>query len=176
VPWEIRDATETDIDRVGEIHYAARFWAYRSFLSEEALRLMDAGKMAAWWRERIAYEVPPCRLRLAGQSPATAGFCYSGPSDWPEPDTGMVFALHVDPPIHRRGIGAALMGDALTTMRANGWSQARLWVLADNVAARRFYQRHGWTETGDDREDYVGPTPTTQLRYGISLADAAAKQ
>lgn len=166
---EIRDSAAADIARIGQIHFAARWWAYRSFVGDEALRIQDAGKMAAWWRERITYEVPPARMRVAHRDGAVLGFCYSGPSDWPEPLTGMVYAVHVDPAFHRRGIGTALMADALDAMRDSGWTRACLWVLADNHHGRQFYAHQGWAPTGDERDDAMGPVITRQLRYEKTL-------
>jgi GNAT superfamily N-acetyltransferase len=167
--FTIRDATAGDIDRIGELHFAARWWAYRGFLPEASLAAHDPVHLAHWWRERVSYEVPPHRLRVVAEGDKVLGFCYSGPSDRREPGTGMINAVHVDPGWHRHGLGRLLLDDALDAMRDSGWHQARLWVLAGNENARRFYERHGWMPTGDSRDDFVGEVLTEQVRYGITL-------
>ncbi len=52
--------------------------------------------------------------------------------------------LYVDPDHQGRGIGGALLG-LVKAVRPGGLG---LWVFACNVAARRFYRRHGLVELG----------------------------
>jgi hypothetical protein len=40
-----------------------------------------------------------------------------------------------------------------------------LWVLADNIHARHFYERGGWRTDGTERDGMIGPAVTHQLRY-----------
>jgi ribosomal protein S18 acetylase RimI-like enzyme len=63
----------------------------------------------------------------------------------------------VDPDAQGRGIGRALMADALETLAARGWRHAVLWVLADNAHARRFYERGGWVDEGPFDHAAEGP-------------------
>ena len=58
--------------------------------------------------------------------------------------------LYVDPAFQRRGVGAALHRAALSAIRARGFDTATLDVAAANEKALRFYQAHGWHETGRD--------------------------
>lgn len=44
----------------------------------------------------------------------------------------------------------------------------RLWCLEENVRARRFYEKHGWTLDGDSR---VVEYPTHPLDVGYSCND-----
>ena len=40
----------------------------------------------------------------------------------------------------------------------------KLWVLADNARARRFYKRHGWTAEGASQPMTIAGAPI-QVRY-----------
>jgi RimJ/RimL family protein N-acetyltransferase len=40
------------------------------------------------------------------------------------------------------------MDAAVAALRADGVSEIRLWVLADNTASRRFYERYGYRPDG----------------------------
>jgi ribosomal protein S18 acetylase RimI-like enzyme len=50
--------------------------------------------------------------------------------------------LYVDPDLNRRGIGVRLL-DLAKRERPHG---LRLWTFASNDGARRFYERHGFSE------------------------------
>ncbi len=54
-------------------------------------------------------------------------------------DPGWLDSLYVRPDLTGRGIGAALL-DLVKSLRPDGFG---LWVFASNIAAQRFYRRHG---------------------------------
>jgi mycothiol synthase len=62
---------------------------------------------------------------------------------WRQSGVGFVDLLAVHPEHQRRGIGTALLGEALTSFAANGLSEAQLGVAADNPRALRLYERAG---------------------------------
>ena len=68
--------------------------------------------------------------------------------------------LYVLPSHQSRGIGSALHDFALDRLRARGVERAKLWTLAENWGARRFYERRGWKLT---REKRVVPFPPKPL-------------
>ena len=60
------------------------------------------------------------------------------------------------------------LAEAAAILRKNGFSEAELWLLRDNTAARRFYERQGWI--GDDRERLgMPPTDAVEVRYVRAL-------
>ena len=62
-----------------------------------------------------------------------------------------VLHLGVVPHQTRRGYGSALLEFASLEIFAGGESEASLWVLVGNEAARAFYRSHRWTDTADRR-------------------------
>lgn len=60
--------------------------------------------------------------------------------------SGFLKDLVVHPDYRKRQIGSWLLHQAFATIKMRGLSQLDLKVLADNVAARRFYARHGMVE------------------------------
>lgn len=165
----LRPATETDLMAVGALHQRSRVAAYSSFLPATALAEPTPEAMGRYWVERLVWEGTDHRMTVAVRDRRLVGFSYLGPDDASDPDTGLLHALHLTPDEQGRGTGRALMTDALAAMRARGWSRAVLWVLRDNAHARRFYERGGWTATGEAREDRIGPALVPQLRYGRKL-------
>jgi GNAT superfamily N-acetyltransferase len=55
--------------------------------------------------------------------------------------------LYVVPHLRGRGIGSALVGQLIATMRAIGVDLIEINVDEGDVAARRFYERHGFFST-----------------------------
>jgi ribosomal protein S18 acetylase RimI-like enzyme len=67
-----------------------------------------------------------------------------------DPGTGLegeVAELYVEPPSRNQGVGAALVAAARVLFEERGVSFASVWTRADNPAAVRLYQRHGFKPT-----------------------------
>jgi len=69
------------------------------------------------------------------------GFLYSE-------TTGRIFSLAVHPSYQNRKLGSALLKDIIQVFRRIGVSEIILEVRKGNVKARKFYERHGFHETG----------------------------
>jgi GNAT superfamily N-acetyltransferase len=160
----LRAATVDDLMAVGRLHQRSRVAAYSSFLPPEALADPTPETMGRYWVERWTWEQADHVMTVAERDGTLAGFSYLGP-DEDEPETGLLCAIHLDPAEQGRGVGRALMVHALTSMRSRGWRRAVLWVLRDNIHARRFYERGGWRPTGVSRDEMIGTAHTPQLRY-----------
>jgi ribosomal protein S18 acetylase RimI-like enzyme len=168
----IRPAAEADLAAIGQVHTRARGTAYKDFVPAEALHAVSAAAMGEWWAQRWFYERETHRLAVAADpAGAVVGFTYVGAG--PAPDTGELYAIHVDPAHQGQGIGRALMAGAVGALGDLGLSRAVLWVLAGNEPARRFYERGGWRCDGLEREAPIGPVLTRQVRYGRPLVPAA---
>ncbi|GIJ19640.1 N-acetyltransferase [Micromonospora lutea] len=154
---------------VGALHQRSRVAAYSSFLPPEALADPTPEAMGEYWTQRWTWERDSHRMTLAVRDDALAGFSYFGPDDEDGSDAGMLCAIHLAPAERGRGVGRELMSDALAGMRKRGWRRAVLWVLRDNLPARRFYERGGWQPTGTEQNEFIGTIQVPQLRYTLSL-------
>lgn len=71
-----------------------------------------------------------------------------------------VHHLGVAEGFQRRGIGSELLAAGEEELFADvSLPEAELWVLEDNEVARTFYQDHGWTESGHERDAEFPPYP-----------------
>ncbi|MCL7458983.1 GNAT family N-acetyltransferase [Micromonospora echinofusca] len=165
----LRPATVDDLLTVGALHQRSRVAAYSAFLPARALAEPTPEAMGAYWTERWTWERDEHRMTVAERDSRLVGFSYLGPDDEGDAATGLLNAIHLEPAERGRGTGRALMVDALDAMRVRGWSRAVLWVLRDNAHARAFYERGGWTLTGTERDEHIGPAVVPQLRYARPL-------
>lgn len=85
------------------------------------------------------------------------------------PDQGEVYALYVLSNTQRRGIGVALMREGLTTLEAEGFTCAVLWVLVGNLRTRAWYESHGWTSTGKSKIDQRQNFTMEEIHYRIEF-------
>ena len=74
--------------------------------------------------------------------------------------------LYVRPEAWGTGVAAQLHDRAVEALRAAGAGTARLWVLEENLRARRFYERRGWQLDGTTRDV---PYPPFPIDVGYSL-------
>lgn len=123
----IRKATLADQPRV----HAIRMDVRENVLSNPAL--VTAAEID-WYREHAIFLV----CEEAGE---VSGFACANHQ------TGLVWALFVDPEREGRGHGRALLDETLAQLRAAGHAQAWLTTGA-GTRAERFYRRHGWREMG----------------------------
>ena len=72
-------------------------------------------------------------------------------------DTADLANIAVAPEMRRRGIGAALLDDALAFCRTHGIAHATLEVRESNAAARALYESRGFTAAGRRRGYYRHP-------------------
>lgn len=81
---------------------------------------------------------------------------------------GEVFELYVEPAAQRRGVGRALLTEAIWQLITTGCNPAIVWVLARNPA-RFFYQACGGTFVARDALRF-GSFVTSRLAFGWSEA------
>jgi GntR family transcriptional regulator, nutrient-sensing system regulator len=170
----IMTAGPADVEAIGDLHSRSFLATYPTVPS-----ISERTERAVWARRvRAGGDAAVIVARADGR---VAGFAYIGPSDDDDarPRTGHVHSLHVDPTLHRLGIGRRLLDEALRRFAAAGDTTATLWVVTDNEPARRFYERLGWVADGAVAHqvlalDSDGPSvEVVRYRRGVDAAATA---
>ena len=130
----IRKATPADQPRI----HAIRMGVRENVLSDPS-RVTDAE--VAWYRDQAIFLVSEAGGDIAGFTCANH-------------QTGLIWALFVDPDHEGQGHGRALLDAALVALASAGIVQAHLTTGA-GTRAERFYRRHGWRETGRSLDENV---------------------
>jgi GNAT superfamily N-acetyltransferase len=145
-------------------------------LAESLLAEVDEPAMVGAWEQVIARPADARQrvLVAVGENGRLVGFATTGPSDDPDAEAGAdgeVDQFWVDPPAQRRGHGSRLLNACADTLRADGFTHARWWVLTSDVVLRGFLIGAGWEPDGATRsigaED--GTVRIDQVRLHTSL-------
>jgi GNAT superfamily N-acetyltransferase len=176
----VRGAVPDDAAAIATIRVAGWRAAYAGLIEQAVLDALDpvteAVRRRAEWAERPTPVVAEVDGRVVGfvlTCPYRTAI--EAPAHWPhDPDAGEVAALYVDPAVHGRGVGRALMDRALADLRAAGHPVAHLWVLTGNARARRFYEAAGFVDESPVgvTHDWIAPgatRPTPEVRYSRRL-------
>lgn len=82
---------------------------------------------------------------------SVVGFANAGKQLKPEyPQDSELHAVYLLPEVHRKGIGRRLFSAAADELQNLGFSSLLLWVLADNLLSRAFYEHLGGRFCGED--------------------------
>ncbi|HLM30453.1 MAG TPA: GNAT family N-acetyltransferase [Solirubrobacterales bacterium] len=146
----VREATLADAEAIAVI--GARSWddGFRGLLGEGAMPPERAWNLDAV-RSTIESEGPRgSDVLLAERDGAACGFVLIGPSrdeDAPA-GAGEIWALFVDPPAWRSGVGSRLVEAALAGLAGRGFTEATVWTLGESERNLAFYERLGFALDG----------------------------
>jgi GNAT superfamily N-acetyltransferase len=85
---------------------------------------------------------------LAGDPAVAVALLTLRPNIWYDGPVGIVDELYVAPEARGGGIGSALIAAVESVTRERGGRLVEIAVDGADVDARRFYERHGYTDTG----------------------------
>lgn len=162
----IRQAASQDAGLVSRIIAASWRGAYQDLIDPSALaRLpedywlpsmrtwLDSGRMYGLIAEEDGCPVG-CMIYGRGRDAAFA--------DW-----GEIVSLYTLPECMRRGVGGALLNEALRLLREDGHERVYLWAIEGNAIADAFYRKHGFRCTQDRVPYRIGGADVADLRYTL---------
>ncbi|TPE52111.1 GNAT family N-acetyltransferase [Amaricoccus solimangrovi] len=143
---EIRWSTAEDAEPLARLHAASWRNAYAGILARPVIDRMISYRSAAFWR-RTGGSGRALVLVLDGAvlGYATMGFDRRALRAGTR-DTGEIFELYLAPEAQGIGLGRQLFEAARRELRAHGFRRLRVWALAENEIARRFYAGLGGHE------------------------------
>lgn len=78
---------------------------------------------------------------------------------------GELKAIYLLPSVYRMGIGTKLLHASMQSLFDAGYNNIYLWVLEENYAAHRFYEKNGFSFHGGKMPHPIGGKPLTIVRY-----------
>lgn len=171
---EKRLATIQDIPIISRIHAASWKVAYQGIVPQAYLDTLPED----YWVESFTQWLQDGALQaLIAWEGDTAVGCVSygkqvSSADLEQlpPDYGEIRSIYIHPDFMRRGYGKVLLHDAELALRIQGYSHCSLYVLEQNLSARAFYEKHGYTWEGTIDSFCILGQEITEMRYVKSLA------
>jgi ribosomal protein S18 acetylase RimI-like enzyme len=168
----VRAATPEDARGIARVRTRTWQYAYAHLFSAEQLASISEDAGAEWWERMLGDPAPHMHALVSEGRDGVNGFASVGVTrdEQENPErVGELFTIYVLPEASGRGVGRALMAEALRRLRAEGFAEAILWVLEDNPRTRRFYELAGWYSDGGVKDEHWLGTLVREIRYRIAL-------
>ena len=108
---------------------------------------------------KYAYHVLLENGRIIG----TAAICKSRWENYS--DYGEIVSIYFLPEYIGKGYGTFLLKKCVDELKKLGFDRILLWVLEENSRARRFYERNGFTCSGEYMNDTIGGKELKEVMY-----------
>lgn len=136
--------------------------AYQGIIPQDYLDSIPEGRWAA------KLDRPGLHTLLCvdgGEIVGTSSFCRSR---WEQYDGwGEIVSIYLLPDSMGKGLGKLLMERTVSELLQLGYKDIFLWVLAENIRARAFYERFGFRQTDDVLSDSIGGKNLREIRYAL---------
>lgn len=145
MPVILRKALIEDAAGIAKVHIDSWRSTYSGIVAEDTLSALSYERRARGWKEFLENPQPNGFLYVAeNESGEIVGFISFGPGQPGEPEyAGEVYAIYLLKQCQGQGVGRKLMETAIQELCSRGITSMLLWVLKDNLPARRFYETLG---------------------------------
>jgi ribosomal protein S18 acetylase RimI-like enzyme len=162
----VRPALLTDAGAIAAIHVHSWQKAYQDILPPALLASLSIEQRAEMWRQNL--ERKASDTWVADEGGTVVGWISAAQSRDSDAlsSTGEVWAIYVDPPYWRRGVGRLLWQHAKTQLINSGFVDVTLWVLKDNTQAIAFYEALGCVlDPGSEKTITLGGVELPEVRF-----------
>lgn len=164
--YMIRQADKSDIPRIAEIIVFGKRVAYRPIFENDEVSFNEL-QVVALYEE---YHKNPDRVK--GMYLYDDGIVKGVIKGHPEDDkTIEITDFYVEPFFVGQGIGTLLVEYLISQVREKGFQKILLWVIKDNVRARKFYEKNGFINSGKTR--IIEGTGKVDCCYEYRLTESA---
>jgi len=173
----IREGVEADLEGIARVHVQGWRESYKDFLSPEALAGLSVEERMQMWQASFTHPDPRAKLLVAeADEGGIVGFVRGGPIRSKATDLlateAEIFAIYLLDRVKRQGIGRRLMQGVFEHLAAQGIRSVGLWVLKDNLPARRFYEAMGGQAGPEQSLDLRGQM-VVEIAYRFGLVPKA---
>jgi GNAT superfamily N-acetyltransferase len=165
----VRRAEPEDAAGIAKVHVTTWRTAYRGLLSDDFLASLDETAYTERWRRTLT--AARDRVYVAENADGVIGFASGGKERAGEDGYGgELYAIYVLREAQGHGHGRQLVQAVVGGLRELGLTDMIVWVLRDNVPARRFYERLGGTYVRE-QPITIGSSLLQEVSYGWPSLD-----
>ena len=167
----IKQATTEDAQTISNIHALSWKTAYKGLIPRQYLDELKDDFWTDAFKGWIKNNTLTAQLIYENELPVGC-IAYGKSRDDKFPDWGEIVSIYLLPEYFGKGHGKVLLATALADMKKVGYKNVYLWVLEDNLRARNFYERNGFSWNNDKLLFEIMGKPLTDLRYNLSFDKA----
>ena len=156
--YKIRDAIQSDCNGIGKVYCASWKAGYQNMLPQTYLNSLSATNCAP---EKVSVN----DIVLVRQE-RVVGICHiSEARNRDSKVWGEIVSIYLLPEIWGSGASSELFQSALKILEQRGFINVCLWVLKDNVRARKFYEKNEFKVSGNEREIEIAGCNIREVEY-----------
>lgn len=157
---EIRHLTPKDLWEVSNVYVQSWKYAYQNIIPQSYL---DTISNSTWSQNLCREEGENLIVIEDNRIIGTSSICRSRWTNYAH--YGEIISIYFLPAYIGRGYGRVLMTHTLNELQQLGYSDILLWVLEDNTAARKFYEKYGFVKSSDFKYDQIGGKDLKEIMY-----------
>lgn len=151
---------DDDRSTVSNIYEESWKYAYQGIVPQEYLDSIPKGYWALNLDKEGVYSLV---MTEQGKLIGTSSFSKSRWTDFS--DFGEIISIYLLPGYMGRGYGRHLLNAVVSELQKLGFRDIFLWVLEENIRARRFYEKCGFTSSGHSMEHEIGGKVLREIQY-----------
>lgn len=165
---EIREAKIDDCHDLGYVHVESWKVAYKGIVPDAFLERMAVENSKERFINAISHGLE--RNIVVVIENQIVGFTCIGKCRDSDVDHtyGEIWGIYLLPSCWRQGVGTELLLYDLSVLKNEGFNKVLLWVLEDNINARKFYEKYGFEYDGTKKELNFGNV-LSEIRYKRDL-------
>lgn len=165
---KIRAAQYKDAAEIAKVHVESWITTYRGFVSEEFLQSLTCQEREKKWKNGLSRpEKDRCTYVVENDDGDVVGFAGGGRerSGKFRLFDGELYAIYILEEAQKKGAGTKLFQNVMKKLMNKGFNSILVWVLADNLRARSFYESFNPKQVGSEKIK-IGDTEHDEIAYG----------
>jgi ribosomal protein S18 acetylase RimI-like enzyme len=169
--YVVREAHQADADAITTVHEARWRAGYAHLFSQDVLEKAIRQHCSRWARVLANPEFENTTLLVLEHQQQIIGFAHFGPSgnelsSYDRSGRAELYSFYVHPDRWGTGAASVLLEQVIEILERRGDEAVYLNTAAETPRSRRFYEKHGFRETGSTSVyQLLGEVPSVDVEY-----------
>lgn len=143
----LRIADINDAEQIAKIHVLSWQATYRGYIPDSVLDNLSLESRQKQWTELINNGVSVLVIVKNSLIVGFASICAARDENSDKQTCGEISAIYLAPHVWHQGLGRKLCLAAFNELQKTGFQEVIVWVLKENLQARKFYEAMGFVNT-----------------------------